>query len=199
VSLFASAGVAGIVVGLAARPLLSNLIAGLQIAVTQPIRIDDVVIVEGENGTIEEITSTYVVVKIWDLRRMIVPLSYFIEKPFENWTREGAALVGSVYLYVDYGVPVERVREKLQEIVSASKLWDGKVAKVQVTDAKESVIELRATVSARTSSAAWDLRCETREKLIGFLQAEHPEALPRRRNEVVEARARKPERQSSQA
>lgn len=199
VSLFASAGVAGIVIGLAARPVLSNLIAGLQIAVTQPIRIDDVVIVEGEYGTIEEITSTYVVVKIWDLRRLIVPLSHFIEKPFENWTREGAALVGSVFLHVDHTTPVERVREKLKEIVKESKFWDGKTAELQVTDSKEYTIELRATVSARSSGAAWNLRCEVREKLIAFLQAEYPEALPRRRNEAVAAAAGRGERQQKSA
>jgi small-conductance mechanosensitive channel len=184
VSLFASAGVAGLVAGLAARPLLSNLIAGVQIAMTQPIRIDDAVVVEGEWGWIEEITSTYVVVKLWDWRRLIVPLSYFIEKPFQNWTREGAAIIGSVLLYVDYAVPVERVREKLNEIVKASKLWDGRVVNLQVSDAKERTIELRALVSARTSPIAWDLRCDVREKLIAFLREEYPQALPRQRAEI---------------
>jgi small-conductance mechanosensitive channel len=184
VSLFASAGVAGLVAGLAARPLLSSLIAGVQIAMTQPIRIDDAVVVEGEWGWVEEITSTYVVIKLWDWRRLIVPLSYFIEKPFQNWTREGAAIIGSVFLYVDYAVPVERVRQKLSEIVKASKLWDGRVVNLQVSDAKDHVIELRALVSARTSPRAWDLRCEVREQLIAFLREEYPQALPRRRAEI---------------
>jgi small-conductance mechanosensitive channel len=184
VSLFASAGVAGLVAGLAARPLLSSLIAGVQIAMTQPIRIDDAVVVENEWGWIEEITSTYVVIKLWDWRRLIVPLSYFIEKPFQNWTREGAAIIGSVFLYVDYAAPVERVREKLNEIVKASRLWDGRVVNLQVSDAKDHAIELRALVSARTSPLAWDLRCEVREKLIAFLRDEYPEALPRQRADL---------------
>ncbi len=185
VSLFASAGVAGLVAGLAARPVLSNLIAGVQIAMTQPIRLEDAVIVENEYGWIEEITSTYVVIRLWDWRRMVVPLSYFIEKPFQNWTRQTASLIGSVLIHVDYTVPVARVREKLSEIVSQSKLWDRQVVNLQVTDAKEGTIELRALVSAASAPAAWDLRCEVREKLIAFLQQEFPQALPRRRTEVT--------------
>jgi len=186
VSLFASAGVAGLVVGLAARPLLSNLIAGVQIAVAQPIRIDDAVVVEGETGTVEDITSTYVVIKLWDLRRLIVPLSYFIEKPFQNWTHRGSALVGAVTIHVDYTVPVERVREKVLEIVEASPLWDGQLVNLQMTEAGDRTVQLRALVSARNSGANWDLRCELREKLIAFLQAEYPQALPRSRNETVQ-------------
>lgn len=185
VSLFASAGVAGLAIGLAARPLLSNLIAGVQIAVAQPIRLDDVVFLEGEYGTIEEITTTYVVIKLWDWRRMVVPLSYFIEKPFQNWTRETSALIGSVFLYVDYTVPVEKLREKLMEIARASPLWDGRVIVLQVSDAKDRTVELRALLSARSAPAAWDLRCEVREKLIAYLQEEYPDALPRTRQEVV--------------
>ncbi|EKS38651.1 mechanosensitive ion channel family protein [Afipia clevelandensis] len=185
VSLFASAGVAGLAIGLAARPLLSNLIAGVQIAVAQPIRLDDVVFLEGEYGTIEEITTTYVVIKLWDWRRMVVPLSYFIEKPFQNWTRETSALIGSVFLYVDYTVPVEKLREKLMEIARASPLWDGRVVVLQVSDAKDRTVELRALLSARSAPAAWDLRCEVREKLIAHLQEEYPDALPRTRQEVV--------------
>ena len=185
VSLFASAGVAGLAIGLAARPLLANLIAGVQIATAQPIRLDDVVFLEGEYGTIEEITSTYVIIKLWDWRRMVVPLSYFIEKPFQNWTRETSALIGSVFLYVDYTVPVEPLREKLTEIARASPLWDGRVVALQVSEAKEHTLELRALVSARSAPASWDLRCEVREKLIGFLQAEYPDALPRTRQEAV--------------
>ena len=149
VSLFASAGAAGIILGLAARPVASNLLAGIQIAMTQPIRVQDQVIVEGEWGTIETITSTYVVVRIWDLRRMIAPLIYFIEKPFQNWTYESTDLLGSVILHVDYTVPVERLRGKLEQIVHESKLWDGKVAVLQVTDTPGSMVELRALVSAR--------------------------------------------------
>jgi len=185
VSLFASAGVAGIVAGLAARPVLSNLFAGVQLAMTQPIRIDDAVVVENEWGTIEEITSTYVVVRLWDLRRMIVPLTYFIEKPFQNWTREGSELIGSALIHVDYRAPVEIIREKLSEIVKQSKHWDRRVVNLQVTDAKESTIELRCLMSARSAGHAFDLRCEVREKLIDFLQHEHPEALPRQRSEAI--------------
>jgi small-conductance mechanosensitive channel len=181
VSLFASAGVAGIVAGLAARPVLSNLFAGVQLAMTQPIRIQDVVIVEGEWGTIEEITSTYVVVRIWDLRRLIVPLSYFIEKPFQNWTRENAALIGVVYFYLDYRAPVGVIRDKLKDFVKQSKDWNGKTVSLLVTDAKESTIELRAIMSADDAGRSFNLRCEVREKMIDFLQREHPEALPRQR------------------
>src|SRR5262249_23451488 len=160
VSLFASAGVAGIVVGLAARPVLPNLTAGIQLAMTQPIRIEDAVIVENEWGRIEEITSTYVVVRLWDLRRMVVPLSYFIEKPFQNWTREGTAIMGSVLLRLDYTAPIERIRAKAAEIASSSKLWDRKVVTVQVTDAGERTIEVRVLVSAGNAGSAFDLRCE---------------------------------------
>ncbi len=190
VSLFASAGVAGLVAGLAARPVLSNLFAGIQIAMTQPIRIDDGILVENEFGRVEEITATYVVIRLWDLRRMIVPLTYFIEKPFQNWTRESTSLVGSVLLHVDFTTPVERVREKLIEIVKASPLWDGQTVKLQVTDAKESSVELRAIASARSSGDAFDLRCEIREKLIDFLQRELPGALARTRAQTIAAEAR---------
>jgi small-conductance mechanosensitive channel len=184
VTLFASAGVAGIVAGLAARPVLSNFFAGVQIAISQPIRIDDAVIVENESGSIEEITFSYVVVKLWDLRRMVVPLSYFIEKPFQNWTRTGGELIGSIFFYVDHTAPVEAIREKLLAIVAQSKLWNGKVANLQVTDCKETCIELRALVSADTAAAVSDLRSEVREKLIDFLQRDYPTALPRRRYEA---------------
>jgi small-conductance mechanosensitive channel len=181
VSLFASAGVAGIVAGLAARPVLSNLMAGVQLAMTQPIRLYDAVIVENEYGTIEEITSTYVVVKLWDLRRMIVPLTYFIEKPFQNWTRESSSLIGNVMLYLDYSAPVDIIREKFSAILKESKRWDGQVCAAQVTDFKEGTMELRLLMSARSSGQTFDLRCEVREKLIDFLQREHPEALPHSR------------------
>ena len=184
ISLFASAGAAGIILGLAARPVLGNLLAGIQIAMTQPIRVEDQVVVEGESGWIETITSTYVVIRIWDLRRMIVPLTYFIEKPFQNWTYENTAQIGAVLLHVDYTVPVERLRQKLDEVLRQSKLWDGKVANLQVTDTPQGMVELRALVSARNPSETWDLRCEVREKLIAFLQAEYPQALPRQRMDL---------------
>jgi small-conductance mechanosensitive channel len=185
VSLFASAGVAGLVVGLALRPLLTNLLAGVQLAITQPIRIEDAVVVEGESGWIEEITATYVVVRIWDLRRLIVPLSYFIEKPFQNWTREGAAILGTVLLYLDYRAPIDAIREEAKKICEASLNWNRKVLGVQVTDAKNNGIEVRILVSANDGGKAFDLRCELREKLIAFLQREHDYALPRQRQENI--------------
>lgn len=186
VSLIASAGAAGIIVGLAARPLLTNLIAGIQLAITQPIRIGDAVIVENEWGWIEEITGTYVVIKVWDWRRLVVPLSYFLEKPFQNWTLQGTDLIGSVYLWVDYTVPVAHVRSKLEEIVRTTTLWSGEVVNLQVVESNERAVQLRALVSARTSEQAWDLRCEVREKLIVFLQQTYPTALPKQRAELVE-------------
>jgi len=184
VSLFASAGVAGIVIGLAARPTISNLIAGIQIALTQPIRVDDVVIVEGEWGWIEEITTTYVVVRIWDQRRLIVPLTNFIEKPFQNWTRQTADILGSVYIHADYRVPVEDVRAELERIVKPSKYWDGRVCVLHVTDATDRAVQLRALVSARNSPDAWELRCLVRERLLDWLQRTHPGSLPRIRAET---------------
>lgn len=180
VSLFASAGVAGLVVGLAARPVLSNLLAGVQLAVTQPIRIGDTVVIENEMGRIEEITATYVVVRLWDLRRLVVPLSYFIEKPFQNWTREGSDIIASVLLYVEYATPVARLREKAKELAEQSPLWNRKTFKLEVSDSKENVMELRILLSANSASAAWDLRCEIREKLIDFLLQDYPAAFPRR-------------------
>jgi small-conductance mechanosensitive channel len=183
-SLFASAGAAGVIIGLAARPVLSNLIAGIQIAMTQPIRVEDAVVVEGEWGWIEKITSAYIVVRLWDLRRLIVPLSYFIEKPFQNWTYETTQLLGTVHLRVDYTVPIDRLRRQLEEIVRASPLWDGRAAALQVTEALADAVELRALVSARNASDLWDLRCEVREKLIAFVLREYPEALPRQRTEL---------------
>jgi small-conductance mechanosensitive channel len=185
VSLFASAGVAGIVAGLAARPVLSNLFAGVQLAVTQPIRIEDAVTVENEYGWIEEITSTYVVVRLWDLRRLIVPLTYFIEKPFYNWTRHAANTVGSVLLYLDYAAPIDRIREKAAELVAQSKVASGKVANVQVTNARPDSIEVRVLVSADSAANASNLCAELREELIAFLLKEHPEALPRQRREAI--------------
>ncbi|RAK63761.1 mechanosensitive ion channel family protein [Phenylobacterium kunshanense] len=185
VSLLAAGGAAGIIVGLALQPVLSNLLAGVQIALTQPIRIDDAVIVEGEWGRVEEITSTYVVVKIWDLRRLVVPLKYFLENPFQNWTRESADLLGTVMLYLDYSTPVPAIREKLEDILAGSPHWDGKTAVVQVTDARERTMEVRILASARDSGAAFDLRCEIRERMIAWLNADHPHALPRERFDVA--------------
>jgi small-conductance mechanosensitive channel len=185
VSLFASAGVAGLIAGLAARPVLSNLFAGIQIAMTQPIRINDSVFVENEFGQVEEITSTYVVLKLWDLRRMIVPLSYFIEKPFQNWTREFGNLIGAVLIYVDFMTPIEPIRKKALEIISASPFWDEQVAKVHVTNVTENTVELRVIASARSAGDAFELRCEIREKLVVFLQQDLPAALPRMRQSTV--------------
>jgi small-conductance mechanosensitive channel len=185
VTLFASAGIAGIVAGLAARPTLSNLIAGIQLALTQPIRIDDVVIVEGEWGWIEEIRMTFVVVRIWDLRRLVVPLSYFIETPFQNWTRTTADLLGTVYLHTDYTVPVDEVRKELKRLLEDASEWDRKVWGLQVTDATEKTMELRALMGAHNSGDAWTLRCKVREGLIAFLQREHPDALPRVRTDIA--------------
>jgi small-conductance mechanosensitive channel len=191
ISLFASAGVAGIVAGLAARPVLSNLMAGVQIAMTQPIRLYDSVVLEGESGMIEEIGSTFVTVKLWDLRRMVVPLTYFIEKPFQNWTREGSSsLIGSVMLYVDFTAPVAIIREKFIDILKQSNRWDGKTVTLQVTDFKEGTMELRCLMSARSAGETFDLRCEVREKLIDFLQKEHPEALPRSRQITLKENGR---------
>jgi small-conductance mechanosensitive channel len=183
-SLLASAGVAGIILGLAARETISNLLAGIQVALTEPIRLDDVVIVEGEWGRIEEIRMTYVVVRIWDERRLVVPLSYFIEKPFQNWTRKTADILGTVVFHVDYTVDVEEVRRELHRILEASQLWDRRVWNLQVTEAAERTMQLRALMSAPDASAAWDLRCHVRERLVEFLQRRHPEGLPRVRAEI---------------
>jgi small-conductance mechanosensitive channel len=182
--ILASAGLAGLVIGFAAQKIIGNFLAGIQIAFAQPIRVDDVVIVENEWGWIEEITLTYVVVRIWDLRRLVVPISYFIERPFQNWTRVSADLLGTVFVYTDYTVPVNEIREELERIAKNSDKWDGKVCGLQVTNATEQTMELRALVSAADSSKAWDLRCEVREKLIEFIQNKYPEALPKTRAEI---------------
>jgi len=180
-SILASAGIAGIVIGFAAQRSIATLLAGFQIALTQPIRVDDVVIVQNEWGRIEDITLTYVVVRIWDRRRLVVPISYFIEQPFQNWTRSSAEILGTVFLYVDYTIPVDALRTELTRIVHASRYWDGEVNVLQVTDAKERTLELRALASAADASLAWDLRCEIREQLIAFIQRHYPESLPRLR------------------
>jgi small-conductance mechanosensitive channel len=182
--LLASAGVAGIVLGFAAQKSLATILAGIQIALTQPIRVEDVVIVEGEWGTIEEITLTYVVVRIWDMRRLIVPIHYFIEKPFQNWTRVSADILGTVNLYLDYSVPVEALREEFKRILDASDYWDGETWGVQVTDSTDKTMTVRPLMSAKNSGDAWNLRCEVREKLIAFVRENYPDALPRIRAEV---------------
>jgi small-conductance mechanosensitive channel len=184
-SILASAGIAGIAVGLAARPTIENLVAGVQLAITQPIRIEDVVIVEGQWGWIEEITTTYVVVRIWNLQRLVLPLTYFIQHPFQNWTRSSANLMGTVYVYADYTIPVPAVREALGRMVKEMPLWDGKVCVLQVTNATEHTVEMRALVSAENSSKLWDLRCAVREKLIEFVQKNYPQCLPKARAELV--------------
>jgi small-conductance mechanosensitive channel len=184
VSILASAGIVGIIVGFAAQKSIGTLIAGIQIAITQPIRLDDVVIIENEWGKIEEITLTYVVVRIWDQRRLVVPITHFIEKPFQNWTRTTAELLGSVYLYADYAIPVVKVREELHRILEGSELWDRRVWSLVVTNVTDKVVELRAVMSAADSSSAWNLRCLVREKLLAFLQENFPDALPRVRLEV---------------
>ncbi len=183
-SLLASAGLAGLVIGLAARPVIANLLAGMQLALSGPIRLDDVVIIEGEYGHIEEITTTYVVVKIWDLRRLLVPLSYFIEKPFQNWTRTSSDLLGTVFLYTDYQTPVDELRTELHRVLQSTTLWDGKVWNLQVTNATDRSVELRALMSAADSSKAWDLRCYVREALIRYLQQQYPASLPHLRAEL---------------
>jgi small-conductance mechanosensitive channel len=181
VSLLASAGVVGIIIGFSAQKCISTIIAGIQIALTQPIRLDDVVVVENEWGWIEEITLTYVVVRIWDLRRLVLPISYFIEKPFQNWTRVSADLLGSVFLYTDYTVDVEKLREKFKAFLEQSPLWDKKVCAMQVTNTNEKGMEIRALLSTEDSSKAFTLRCQVREELIKFLQNEYPASLPRMR------------------
>ena len=181
ISLFASAGVAGVIIGLAAQRVIGAVLAGIQIAITQPIRLDDVVIIEGEWGKVEEITLTYVVVNIWDKRRLIVPSTYFFEKPFQNWTRTTSEIMGTVFIYTDYHVSFDALRAELTRLLKSTPLWDGKVNVLQVTDAKERSIEIRALMSAKDSGIAWDLRVFVREKLIEFLQKNFPESLPKTR------------------
>ena len=183
-SLLASAGVVGLVAGFAARPVLGNLIAGLQIGLSQPIRLDDVVIVENEWGVIEEITGTYVVVRIWDQRRLIVPLQYWIEKPFQNWTRSSSELIGTVFLWVDYRMPLAPLRTELQRLCEASVHWDKRLAMIQVTEAGQQAMQLRCLVTSASAPAGWDLRCEVREGLLDFMQREYVQYLPVQRAEV---------------
>ncbi|WP_394003323.1 mechanosensitive ion channel family protein [Luteimonas sp. WGS1318] len=186
-ALLASAGIIGLVAGVAAQPVFGNLIAGLQIALAQPIRLDDVVIVDGEWGRIEEITSTYVVVRIWDERRLVVPLQWFISNPFQNWTRSSAQLLGTAFLWLDHRAPIDAIRAELQRICEADPRWDRRVCVTQITETDRHTIEVRLLVSARNSGDLFDLRCAVREGMLAFLNRAHPEALPRLRNEVSEA------------
>jgi small-conductance mechanosensitive channel len=182
--LLTGVGIGGIIVGFAAQNSLGNLLAGFQIAFTQPIRIDDVLVVEGEWGRVEEITLTYVVLNIWDKRRLILPINYFITKPFQNWTRSSSEILGTVFLYVDYTIPLEAIRKEFDRLIELSPLWDKKVKVVQVTDTKENNIEVRVLMSACNSSEAFDLRCYIRENLVTFIQQNYPDSLPRVRTEV---------------
>ncbi|MBN1929244.1 MAG: mechanosensitive ion channel [Chlorobiaceae bacterium] len=183
-SILASAGIAGVILGFAAQKSLGTLIAGIQIAIAQPISIDDVVIVENEWGRIEEITLTYVVVLLWDQRRMIVPITWFLDKPFQNWTRTSTELLGTVFLYVDYAIPVETLRSELENIVASTPLWDNRVVKMHVTEVTDKTVELRALMSAANSSDLWELRCLVRERLIDFIRINYPGGLPKVRMEV---------------
>jgi small-conductance mechanosensitive channel len=186
VTLMASAGLAALAVGAAAQPLLKNVIAGIQLAFTEPIRLDDVVIIEGEWGKIEEIHLTFVVVAIWDERRLVVPVSKFLEDSFQNWTRSSSRLLGAIYWRLDPAADIERIRARYEELVKASKLWDGRAFVLQVTETGEETIEVRGLATAKDAGAAFDLRCELREKLLAYISAEMPEALPRRRQMVVQ-------------
>lgn len=188
VSVFASAGIAGIIIGFAAQKALGTILAGLQIAISQPIRLDDVLVVEGEWGWVEEITLTFVVVRIWDKRRLVLPTTYFIEKPFQNWTRTTSELMGTVFIYTDYNIPFEALREELTRLLEKNPLWDKKVNVLQVTDSKENYIEIRALMSTRNSSDAWDLRVYVREHLITFIRENYPDSLPKTRIKVDDSK-----------
>lgn len=185
-SLLASAGVVGIVAGLAAQTTLANVFAGLQLAFSDQLRIDDIVVVEQEWGRVELLTLTYVVVRCWDERRLVLPTTYFTEKPVENWTRTDSRVVGAVLLHVDYALPVEPVRAELSRLVERSPLWDGRECKLQVVDVTDTTMVLRALVSAADATNAFDLRCEVREKLLEFVSSRYPDALPRVRTDAVQ-------------
>ncbi len=189
-SILASAGVVGLIIGFAAQRSIATLLAGVHIAFTQPIRLQDAVVLEGEFGYIEEITLSYVVVRLWDQRRLIVPITHFIEKPFQNWTRHSSELVGAVYIHADYRLPVQQVREELRRILESSSLWDRRVCALQVTGTTANSIEMRALASAEDAPRTWDLRCYVREKLIEFIQIQFPESLPGTRIELRDGAAR---------
>jgi len=179
--LLTGVGIGGIIIGFAAQKSLGNLLAGFQIAFTQPIRMDDVLIVEGEWGRVEEINLTYVVVNIWDKRRLVLPINYFIEKPFQNWTRTTAEILGTVFIYTDFTVPVQQLRDKLTELLEGHPLWDRKVNVLQVTDLKERTMEIRCLMSCRNSGQAFDLRCFVREQMIDYIRTQFPESLSKTR------------------
>ncbi|WP_157703171.1 mechanosensitive ion channel domain-containing protein [Alkalispirochaeta alkalica] len=183
-SLLASAGVAGLVIGLAAQQSIANVLAGIQIAITQPLRIDDAVVIDGEWGWVEEITLTYVVVRIWDRRRLVVPISYLLQKPFQNWTRTTSSVIGAVTIHADYSVDVEALRKEQSTILAQHPLWDGEVDVVQVTDTTDRTVLIRSLMSASSSPKAWDLRCDLRERLIRWLGETQPGALPRQRMRI---------------
>ncbi|SFH13694.1 mechanosensitive ion channel family protein [Pedobacter insulae] len=184
--LLTGVGIGGIIIGFAAQKSLGNLLAGFQIAFTQPIRIDDVLVVEGEWGKVEEITLTYVAVNIWDQRRLILPITYFIEKPFQNWTRVSAELLGTVFLYLDYATPISPLRDEFTRLIKAHPLWDKRASAVQVTDCKDNVIEVRFLMSAKNSGKAFDLRCDIREAMLAFVQRNYPESLVKTRIDISE-------------
>jgi len=185
--LLTSVGVGGIIIGFAAQKSLGNLLAGFQIVFTQPLRIDDVLVVEGEWGRVEEITLTYVVLNIWDQRRLILPINYFVEKPFQNWTRNTADIMGTVFIYLDYTVPLDAMRKELTRLLEINPLWDKRVNVLQVTNISERTIEVRALMSASSSGNAFDLRCDVREGLIKFVQVNYPDSFPLMRA-IVEGR-----------
>ncbi|MGB3767654.1 MAG: mechanosensitive ion channel family protein [Phormidesmis sp.] len=186
-SLLASAGVASIILGLAAQKTIGNLFAGIQIAITQPIRIEDAVFVEGEWGWIEEINLTYVVIRIWDLRRLVVPITYFSDKPFQNWTRNNAEIIGTVVIYTDYAVPVAAIRQEMNRILDNTPLWNRNVRVLQVIDCEATTLQLRALMTGKDAPTTWDLRCHVREELVTWLAQKYPAALPRTRMELEPA------------
>lgn len=196
-TILAGAGVAGIIIGFALQKSLVNLFAGIQIAFTQPIKIDDAVVVENEWGWIEEINLTYVVVRIWDLRRLVLPITYFTENAFQNWTRNNAQILGSVFLYLDYSMPLEPLRAYFEQVLSETKLWDGEAKVLQVTDTSEKTMTIRLLMTAQNSPTAWDLRCHVREKMIAFIQQNYPQSLPHVRATLAEPVAEKPIEQKS--
>ncbi len=186
-TILAGAGVAGIIIGFALQKSLVNLFAGIQIAFTQPIKIDDAVVVEKEWGWIEEINLTYVVVRIWDLRRLVLPITYFTENAFQNWTRNNAQILGSVFLYVDYSMPLAPLREHFEKILNETRLWDRETQVLQVTDTTEKTMTIRLLMTAQNSPTAWDLRCYVREKMIEFIQQNYPQSLPQVRATLTDA------------
>ncbi|MEU7945673.1 mechanosensitive ion channel family protein [Micromonospora taraxaci] len=187
-----SAGVVGVVAALAAQSLLGNVFAGVQLAFSDAVRLDDVVVVEGEWGRIEELTLSYVVVQIWDDRRLILPTSYFTSKPFQNWTRTESAVLGTAEFDVDWAVPVQTMREELRRLVEGTELWDGRVCVLQVTDATGGMVRIRALVSAADAGSLWDLRCLVREHLVTWIRDNRPTAMPRVRTELGDSTSNLP-------